>query len=102
MIPEEARSAGENYLGSLHHNVNGPVEEPGIGKTLNAIGWLAIAISFSVSLFAVSGYVNPDAKFDGSWSIVIGGLFAGMMLLAVAAILRSLARIEQAIRESRR
>jgi uncharacterized membrane protein (DUF441 family) len=102
MAPEEARTPGENYLGSRHHKLEGPVEEPEIGKTLNAIGWLAIAVSVVVSVFAVSGYVNRDAKFDVSWSIVIGGLFGGMMLLAVAAILRGLARIEQAIRETRR
>lgn len=72
MTPEDARRAAENYLGSLHHNLEGSVEEPGIGKTLNAIGWLAIAISVVVSLFAVSGYLNSKAKFDGSWSIVIG------------------------------
>ena len=77
------------------------VEELGIGKTLHAIGWLVVAVSVVVSLFAVSGYVNPEAKFDVSWSIVIGGLFGRMMFLAVAAILRELARIEQAIRETK-
>ena len=74
MAPDKARRTGESYLGSLHHQVSGedePVEEPGIGKTINAIGWLAIAISVAVSLFAVSGYVNPDPTFDVSWSIVM-------------------------------
>jgi hypothetical protein len=80
--------------------------EPGICTTLQVLGWLVIGSALLVAIIGGIGYMSNASVSGGQpyavdWSQVIAGVLGGVVLLGLAAVVRGLYRIEQAIKLNR-
>ena len=68
-------------------------KEPSICLALDVFGWVSLIVALLVLVFAGLG-----GTFGIPWAEVIGSVLGGLLLIGFAAAIRSLNRIERAIR----
>jgi hypothetical protein len=69
-----------------------------ICTTLDIIGWLAIVSAIAVGSISMIGPIQTTEEY---WVAIIAAALTGILLLALSAGLKTLYRIELAIRENR-
>ena len=74
---------------STPHLSDNEVNEPAIATTRGTFGWLAITVSILLGILAVFVALGMPLGVDmPSWNAILGAVISGVVLLALAAILR--------------